>query len=53
MYANETESAQEKKQVLVAGGAGFLGSHLCKRLLQTGCEVYCLDDLSYRVYQKY
>lgn len=46
LYANETESALGKKQVLVAGGAGFLGSHLCKRLLQTGCEVYCLDDLS-------
>ena len=36
----------EKKRVLVAGGAGFLGSHLCKRLLQEGSEVFCLDNLS-------
>ncbi len=35
-----------KKKVLVAGGAGFLGSHLCKRLLQEGCEVFCLDNLA-------
>ncbi|HEY5235628.1 MAG TPA: GDP-mannose 4,6-dehydratase, partial [Rhabdochlamydiaceae bacterium] len=46
VYANGMDSSLEKKQVLVAGGAGFLGSHLCKRLLHTGCEVYCLDDLS-------
>jgi UDP-glucuronate decarboxylase len=32
--------------VLVAGGAGFLGAHLCRRLLDQGCEVICLDDLS-------
>lgn len=33
------------KQVLVAGGAGFLGSHLCERLLNDGAEVICLDNL--------
>jgi len=32
--------------VLVTGGAGFLGSHLCTRLLDSGVEVDCLDDLS-------
>jgi len=32
--------------VLVAGGAGFLGSHLCQRLLQHGHHVVALDDLS-------
>jgi len=33
-------------RVVVAGGAGFLGSHLCDRLLQRGDTVVCLDDLS-------
>ena len=31
---------------MVAGGAGFLGSHLCDRLIERGDEVVCLDDLS-------
>lgn len=34
-----------KKRVLVTGGAGFLGSHLCERLLETGDEVLCVDNL--------
>ena len=33
-------------RVLVAGGAGFLGSHLCDRLLGRGDRVVCVDDLS-------
>ncbi|HEX5419616.1 MAG TPA: NAD-dependent epimerase/dehydratase family protein, partial [Gammaproteobacteria bacterium] len=33
-------------RILVAGGAGFVGSHLCTRLVQDGHFVYCLDDLS-------
>ena len=33
-----------KKRILVTGGAGFLGSHLCERLLQDGHEVLCLDN---------
>ena len=33
-------------RVVVAGGAGFLGSHLCERLVERGDEVLCLDDLS-------
>jgi UDP-glucuronate decarboxylase len=32
------------KRVLVTGGAGFLGSHLCERLVQEGNEVVCLDN---------
>ena len=33
-----------KKRILVTGGAGFIGSHLCKRLLDEGNEVLCLDN---------
>ncbi len=34
----------QKKRVLVTGGAGFLGSHLCERLLAMGSQVICLDN---------
>jgi UDP-glucuronate decarboxylase len=32
------------KRILITGGAGFIGSHLCERLLSEGNEVICLDN---------
>ena len=35
---------EKAKRVLVTGGAGFVGSHLCERLVKDGHEVICLDN---------
>ena len=32
------------KRILVSGGAGFIGSHLCTKLVQDGNDVICLDN---------
>ncbi|CAK8719281.1 UDP-glucuronate decarboxylase [Candidatus Electrothrix laxa] len=38
------KAVQQKKRILITGGAGFLGSHLCERLLADGHEIVCLDN---------
>ncbi len=35
---------ESKKKILVTGGAGFIGSHLCEKLLEKGYAVFCLDN---------
>ena len=37
---------KRRNRILIAGGAGFLGSHLCERLLEEGNEVICVDNYS-------
>ena len=34
-----------KKNIIITGGAGFLGSHLCEYFLNKGHEVICMDNL--------
>lgn len=36
--------SMKKKRILVTGGAGFIGSHLCRKLLTAGDEVLCVDN---------
>jgi len=35
---------EKNKKILVTGGAGFIGSHLCNRLVDAGNEVFCMDN---------
>ncbi len=40
----KTRAYSVNKRILVTGGAGFLGSHLCDRLVRDGCDVLCVDN---------
>jgi UDP-glucuronate decarboxylase len=42
--ASERTQLLIEPQILVTGGAGFIGSHLCERLLNDNCEVLCVDN---------
>lgn len=41
-----TQYRSKSKRILVAGGAGFLGSHLCEKLVEQGGTVSCIDNFS-------
>ncbi len=45
MWLSPSSPPDMTKRALVTGGAGFLGSHLCERLLADGLEVVCMDNL--------
>jgi len=46
VFASFQQEIELSKRILVTGGAGFLGSHLCARLLNGGHEVLCVDNYS-------
>ena len=44
MTGSRSSRSRERKTILVTGGSGFLGSHLCDRLVRDGQDVICLDN---------
>src|SRR5438876_11057817 len=42
--ATKIRNYSTRKRVMVTGGAGFIGSHLCERLVSAGCDVLCVDN---------
>ena len=42
--ARTSRAMHLEKRILVTGGSGFLGSHLCERLLAEGANVICVDN---------
>ncbi len=45
MAGISSNTGSRKPRALVTGGAGFVGSHLCERLLSEGYHVLCVDNL--------
>jgi len=43
-FANDQSERTVQKKVLITGGAGFLGSHLCDRLIEVGHDILCVDN---------
>ena len=41
---NGTDRRRPRRRAVVTGGAGFIGSHLCERLLDKGEDVLCVDN---------
>ena len=46
IMSKNIENEQSTSKILITGGAGFIGSHIVDRLMETGCEVVVFDNLS-------